>query len=314
MGVKQWELVETYGLQDQRQFHGSVDSSGKWVGEGEARGWPYGWPSVFYIAPHMIYAPEKVANGTREFYFSWEKRIVSYYRTNQWYQLQITINPGWAGASNGAVDWPYTQGFIEGVADDAVNAKAPGWIAAMHLTRYFQVITKLAQLANTNLPFDVPSSTEPNNLFANKGIQSKADLLFKLAPANLMDHATNQPIRYRLLDQIAPGVHVLFINGVISQYTTFFGMTKRSDYRLCDASNTSMGVPEPFAGQRFCLDKAKTPLPKDAQGQPYCYYPSNSTYTTEQFNSWGLLSAAKLGADPALIKPWADWSASVWPN
>ena len=314
MGVKQWELVETYGLQDQRAFHGSVDSNGKWVGEGEARGWPYGWPSVFYIAPHMIYAPEKAAMGTREFYFSWEKRVVSYYRTNQWYQLQVTINPGWTGASNGAVDWPYTQGFIEGVADDVVNEKAPNWIAAMHLARYFQIITKLAQLANTTLPFDVPSTSEPNNLFANKGIQSKADLLFKLAPANLMDHATNQPIRYRLLDQIGPGVHVLFVNGVISQYTTFFGMTKRSDYRLCDPSNTSMGTPEPFAGQRFCLDKAKTPLPKDAQGQRYCYYPANSTYTTEQFNTWGLLSAAKMGADPALIKPWADWSARVWPD
>jgi hypothetical protein len=314
MAVKQWELVETFGLQDQRSFHGSMDPNGKWQGEGETRGWPFGWPSVFYVAPHMIYAPEKTEKGTREFYFSWEKRLVSYYRTNQWYQLQETINPGWAGASNGAVDWPYTEGFIEGVVNELVAAKAPAWVSAAHLVRYFEAITKLSQLANTALPFDDPSATDPGNLFANRGIQSKADLLFKLAPARLLDRGTNQPTPYLLLDEIGPGAHLLFVNATVSLYSAFFAETTRDQYRICDPNNTSMGVPEPFAGQRFCVDKTRTPLPKDGNGQPYCYYPSNGTFTTEQFNSWGLMAATQLGADPTLVKPWADWSARMWPN
>jgi hypothetical protein len=99
----------------------------------------------------------------REFYFSWENQLISYYRTDAWYALQVTVNPGWAGASNGAIDWPYTEGFIIGLAKDLIAAKAPGWIAAAHLARFMEVITKLAQLANTNIPFNQPSPTDPTN-------------------------------------------------------------------------------------------------------------------------------------------------------
>ncbi len=89
MGVKQWELAHEYGLESSTSsFRGRKDASGRWVGEGEKRGWPFDWPSVFYMAPHMLYVDEQTPQGKREFYFSWEPRLTSYYRTNQWYRCR----------------------------------------------------------------------------------------------------------------------------------------------------------------------------------------------------------------------------------
>jgi hypothetical protein len=312
MGVKQWELVETYGLQDQRSFHGSVDTTGGWIGEGEARGWPFAWPSIFYLAPHMIYAPTATAKGTREFYFSWENRLVSYYRTDAWYALQVSINPGWPGASNGGIDWPYTQGFITGLADDLISAKAPQWITAAHLARYFQINAKLGQLANTDIPFDQPDPAAPTDLTRNKGLQSRADLLFKLSPATVMDFMVDQPTRFRLLDELAPGMYLMFVNAALSAYGALFFDTAPSQYRICDPNNMQMGVAEPFAGQRFCSDAARTALPVDAKGRPYCIYPSNVGLTTEQFSVWGVTMATQLGANPTLVQSWSTWNDKMW--
>jgi hypothetical protein len=313
MIIKQWELVESYGLQAQQTFHGSVDSSGKWVGQGEVRGWPYSWPSVFYVAPHMLYAPTQTSQGSRDFYFSWENRLVSYYRTDAWYALQVTVNPGWAGASNGPIDWPYTQGFIAGLADDLISAKAPGWITAAHMARYFEVNTKLAQLANTNIPFDQPNPSDPTNIYSNAGMQSKADLLFKLAPAVVMDPHAGQSGRFRTLDQIAPGTYVQFLNASIAAYGALYFGTTPGQFRVCDPSNMQMGTAEEYAGMRFCIDASRTPLPTDSNGKPYCPYPSNDGYTTEQFSVWGVTEATNEGADPGLVQSWNAWNNVMWP-
>jgi hypothetical protein len=312
MGVKQWEIVETYGLQDQQQFHGSVDGSGNWAGQGEARGYPYSWPTIFYLAPHMIYAPTSTPQGTREFYFSWENRLVSYYRTDAWYALQVTINPGWAGASNGGIDWPYTEGFITGLADDLITAKAPDWIAAAHLARYFEVNAKLFQLANTSISFNTPDPSDPTNIWKNSGLQSKADLLFKLSPAVVLDYHADQPTRFRLLDQIAPGTYLTLVNAAIAEYGTMFFGTSPGQYRICDPTNMQMGTNEQYAGQRFCSDAARRALPNDSNGQPYCPYPANDGFTTEQFSVYGVIAATKLGADPTLVQAWSAWNDKMW--
>jgi hypothetical protein len=311
MIVKQWELVESYGLQAQRTFHGSV-TNGTWVGQGELRGWPYSWPSVFYVAPHMLYSPTQTPKGSRDFYFSWENRLVSYYRTDAWYALQITVNPGWGGASNGAIDWPYTQGFIAGLADDLITANAPAWITAAHMARYFAVNTKLAQLANTNIPFDAPDPSNPTNIYDNRGLQSAADLLFKLSPAVMMDPRTGTAGRFRTLDQIAPGTYLQFLDGSIAVYGALYFGTTPGQYRVCDPNNTQMGGPEQYAGMRFCIDGSRTPLPTDSHGKPYCPYPSNAGYTTEQFSVWGALEAANEGADSSLVQSWNAWNDVMW--
>jgi hypothetical protein len=312
MGVKQWEIVESYGLQDQASFHGSVDSSGTWVGQGEARGWPYSWPSIFYLAPRLLYVP---TSGTaRASYFSWENGLTSYYRTNQWDQLQVSLNPGWAGASNGPIDWPNNMGFIQGLADDLIAANADGSIAATHLARFFLTSSKLSQLSNTDISFNTPDPSDPNNLDLNSGLQSKADLLYKLAPSILLDQSVSQPSRFRYLDQIGPGTYLEFVNGFVSSYDALFTGTSRSSYRICDPSNMQWGEPEQYAGTRFCIDAARTPLPLDAQGQPYCPYPADDGYTTEQYSVWGVMAARQLGVDPTLVQRWSNWNDLLWPN
>ena len=75
-----------------------------------------------------------------------------------------------------------------------------------------------------------------------------------------------------------------------------------------------MGTNEQYAGQRFCIDDGRTALPVDSKGQPYCPYPANDGYTTEQYSIWGVLAATQLGADPALVKTWSDWNDQMWPT
>ncbi len=314
MIVKQWELVHRFGLEDQAMLHGEKDENGQWVGEGEARGWPISWPSAFYVAPHMIHAPEQTDQGLRENYFAWEKRLISFYRTNQWYQLQMTINPGWAGSSNGPMDWPYHMGFTSGIVNDLIEAGAPGWVSAAHQARFQQIRVKLAQLANTDIPFDAPDVLEPDNLVKNQGHQSKAQLLFKLSPTTLLDWgpADNQKSPYRNLDLITPGLYLMLVNGTMALYNELYASTDPALYRRCDPNNTSLGAPEQKSGFRFCVDSARTPFPLNDQGQEYLPW-SWDGWTTEQYSVWGAQTAAALGADPARVQAWSDWNALVWP-
>jgi hypothetical protein len=313
MGVKQWELAHTHGLEGpQEVLHGSRNSNGQWVGVGEKRGWPFSWPSVFYMAPHILYVP---VNG-RENYFSWEPRLVSFYRTNQWYQLQMTVNPGWPGASEGPMDWPYHMGFTTAVVDDLMTAKAPAAVSASHLARYFQVRTKLAQLANTNLPFNVPDPTDPTNLFKNKGLQSKADLAnHKLGIGEVVDRGPDdwEKTRFRQLDSVTPGLHLMFINSSISLYNTMYANTTYEQWRRCDPNAMFGTESEIKSGFRFCLDAKRTPLPLNDKGQPHLVG-GWVDWTTEQYTSWSVISARNHGAEAQRLKTFSDWTTKMWPN
>jgi hypothetical protein len=112
---------------------------------------------------------------------------------------------------------------------------------------------------------------------------------------------------------MAPGAYLIFVNGSIALYNSLYASTVRSQYRICDPNNTQMGTAEQFAGQRFCIDAGKTPLPTDSKGRPYCPYPANDGYTTQQYSVWGVMQAQQLGADPALIETWSDWVTLMWP-
>jgi hypothetical protein len=317
MIVQQWALAHTFGLEgDQTQTAGYKDETTKqWVGEGDVRGWTYRWPSLFYVAPHIIHAPEGTGDQHRENYFAWEKPLDSFYRTNQWYQLQMTVNPGFPGASRGAMDWPYHLGFTEAVVDALRDGKLPARVSAAHLLRFFQVRTKLSQLANTDLPFDAPDPNDPSNLHRNGGIQSKADLLNKLSPTGVLPKRLNElnQNRYVDLDSILPGLHLLMLNGSISLYNSFFAGSDVSTFRKCDPNNTSLGGPEQKSGFRFCVDAQRTPLPLDDQGQQYLPW-SWDQWTTEQYATWGVMASQALGAEPARLATWDAWNQSVWPQ
>jgi len=313
MGVKQWELAHTYGLEGQQgQLHGSRNASNQWVGVGEKRGWPFSWPSAFYMAPHMLFVPQ----GGRDNYFSWEPRLVSFYRTNQWYQLQMTINPGWPGASMGPMDWPYHMGFTTAVVDDLITAKAPGPVSAMHLARYFQVRTKLAQLANTSLPFNLPDPSDPNNLFKNQGIQSKADLAnHKLGVGEVVDRGPEdwERSRFRQLDTVTPGLHLMFINSSISLYNKLYADTTYDQWRRCDPNGRFGDELETKSGFRFCLDPLRTPLLLNSKGQQHLVG-GWVDWTTEQYTTWSVISARNHGAEAQRLKVISDWTNRMWPN
>ncbi|HEY1398622.1 hypothetical protein, partial [Roseateles sp.] len=315
MGVKQWELAHEYGLEGPAPwFRGKKDASGKWVGEGEKRGWPFSWPSVFYMAPHMLYVDEQTPQGKREFYFSWEPRLTSYYRTNQWYQLQMTVNPGWSGASEGPMDWPYHMGFTTAVVDDLMTAKAPSQVSASHLARYFQVRTKLAQLANTNLSFNKPDPAAPTDLFRNEGHRSRASLaIHKLGVGEVVDRGPEswEKSRFRLLDDVTPGLHLMFINSSMSLYNAMYATTTYEQWRRCDPNALFGSEPEIKSGFRFCLDAKRTPLPLNSKGQPHLVG-GWVDWTSEQYITWSVISARNHGAEAQRLKTFSDWSGRMW--
>jgi hypothetical protein len=131
-------------------------------------------------------------------------------------------------------------------------------------------------------------------------------------PSTILDFQSDQPTRFRLLDQIAPGTYLALVNASIAEYGAMFFGTSPGQYRICDPNNMQMGTNEPYAGQRFCSDAARTPLPNDSNGQPYCPYPSNDGFTTEQFSVYGVIAATKLGADPSLVQSWSAWNDKMW--
>ncbi|ARN19008.1 hypothetical protein A4W93_03225 [Piscinibacter gummiphilus] len=310
MGVKQWELAHTHGLEGRQDWLHGTRNGNQWTGVGEARGWPFSWPSVFYMAPHILYVP---ANG-RENYFSWEPRLVSFYRTNQWYQLQMTVNPGWPGASEGPMDWPYHLGFTTAVVDDLMAAKAPEAVSATHLARYFQVRTKLAQLANTDLPFNQPDPAAPTDLFRNKGHQSRASLaIHKLGVGEVVDRGPEswEKTRFRLLDSVTPGLHLMFVNSSISLYNTLYATTTYEQWRRCDPNVLFGSDPEPKSGFRFCLDAKRTPLPTTSQGKPHLVG-GWVDWTGEQYITWSVLSARNHGAETQRLKTFSDWADRMW--
>jgi hypothetical protein len=117
--VKQWELSQASHLEgDQHSFISELATDGTWKGRGEAHGWPFNTPGPFYLAPHVLYQTEYNPNGSvkRNLVLGWEANEItaSYYRTNQWYQLQMTLNLGaQSGWVNYPMDWPYLTGFDE---------------------------------------------------------------------------------------------------------------------------------------------------------------------------------------------------------
>jgi len=318
--VKQWELAQEYQLEgNQRWFIGDKDkATGAWKGRGEARGWPFNTVSLFYLAPHMVYQEDKDGSGriTREWYTAWEAGNVtaSFYRSNQWYQLQMTVNPG--GQSdwvNFPMDWPYLTEFDHYIALRLGDASAAERAAkAGHYIRLLQARIKSAQYVSNDLPL-----YDPNEPFLpnNRGRYGRAQVVKHLAVSNYLDNANRDGVnrsRFQFLDDLAPGLYVKVVNGAIRQFTGLYAAYPASAWRRCDPANTDLGEPENISGFRFCLDQTRTPLGTYANGDRFMV--SNALYqtTTEQTEQYGLWQARRIGADPARIKVWQEWADAVW--
>jgi hypothetical protein len=315
--VKQWEMAQDYSLEGNQQwFIGAKNAStGAWKGRGEAHGWPYNSMSLFYLAPHMMYQEDP---GSREWILAWEadNKVASYYRSNQWYQLQMTVNPGaqsdWV---NFPMDWPYLTAFDDYLGQ-LVGEATPAAKAAqnVHYLRILQARIKEAQYANNDITLYDP--TEPN-LVNNRGRYGRAQILKHIGVYTFLDNAVPEGVgrsKFSVLDDVSPGLYLKVVNGAIQQFNQVYAVTSPAAWRRCDPNTTMLNLePEPVAGFRYCLDQAKKPLGTFSDGTHYMNWNANYQITTEQNEQYGLWKATQLGAEPARLKVWRDWSNAVWP-
>jgi hypothetical protein len=319
--VKQWELAQDFALEGNQQwFIGAIDpASGAWRGRGEAHGWPFNSVSAFFLAPHMIYQTDTDITGkvTREWINAWEvdNVVASYYRSNQWYQLQMSLNPG--GQSdwvNFPMDWPYLTAFDDYLAQKVGNA-TPAARAAQnaHYVRLLQARIKSAQYVNNGITLYDPN--EPN-LVNNRGRYGRGQVAKHLSTTNFLDNANRDgvnPTKFAFLDDIQAGLYLKVVNGSIAQFNALYVSQPLSNWRRCDPVNTMLGEPENVAGFRYCLDAGKTALGTYADGTRFMT--SNALYqvTTEQAEQYGVWKATQLGAEPVRLKVWRDWVSAAWP-
>ncbi|WP_423199111.1 MULTISPECIES: hypothetical protein [unclassified Cupriavidus] len=321
--IRQWDWAQAYGLEEnQPWFIGDYDAgTNTWKGRGEKRGWPFNTVSAFYLAPHMLYQADADSSGrvTREWYMAWEanNKVGSYYRTNIWYQLQLSLNPGaqsdWV---NFPMDWPYLTGFDEVLAN-AIGTAGPAEKNASMLStaRLLQAHIKAAQYVNNAIPLYV--STDTGSLINNRGRYGRAQTLKHLTPTQMMDKATvnfgTAITRFSGLDELAPGLYLKVLNGEIRQFNTLYTDTDPAAWRRCDPANTDLGESEPTAGFAFCVDRSQQPLAVSPRGG---YAMNTDMYARppqEQLQQYGIWKATQLGADPARVQKWSDWTRRIWP-
>jgi hypothetical protein len=319
--VKQWELAQDYALEGNQQwFIGEKDAAtGAWKGRGEAHGWPFNSVSAFFLAPHMIYQTDTDSAGkvTREWVNAWETDniVASYYRSNQWYQLQMSLNPGGqSGWVNFPMDWPYLTAFDDYIAQK-VGSDTPAARAAQnaHYVRLLQARIKSAQYVNNAIPLYDPNQPD---LFANAGRYGRGQVAKHLTTTNYLDNANRDGVnktKYAFLDDVQAGMYMKVVNGSIAQFNSLYVTQPLSAWRRCDPNNTQLGEPENVAGFRYCLDVSKTALGTYADGTRFMN--SNALYqvTTEQAEQYGVWKATQLGAEPNRLKVWSDWVKAAWP-
>ncbi|QRO01885.1 hypothetical protein JRI60_24140 [Archangium violaceum] len=319
--IKQWEWAHTHGLEGNQQwFIGDFNAATRtWRGRGEVRGWPFNTVSVFFLAPHMLYQADETSTGkvTREWYLAWERSNIvgSYYRTNAWYQMQVSINPGAQGDwVNFSVDWPYLTGFDE-LLSASVGTSTPAHANAAFLSdiRLLQARIKSAQYVNNDIPLYVPTQT--GSLIDNRGRFGRAQTLKHLTPTNFMDQATTQGTSktpFSKLDQLQPGLYLKVLNGAMNQFNVLYTDTEPANWRRCDPANTELGESEPYAGFAFCVDQTRNPLAQPAPGN-FVMNAVNGRVTAEQSQQYGIWKATQLGADAQRIQKWREWTSRLWP-
>ncbi|MBB3194093.1 RICIN domain-containing protein [Roseateles terrae] len=319
--VQQWEWAQRYGLEgDQRWFIGDYDATTKtWTGRGEARGWPFNTVSAFYLAPHMVYQSDVDSSGkvTREWILAWEtgNKAGSYYRTNAWYQAQVTINPGAQGDwVNYSVDWPYLTGFDQYLSE-LLGSATPAQATASMLSdiRLLQARIKSAQFVNNRIPLYVASDTR--SIIDNRGRFSRAQVLKHLAPSNFMETATTQGnggTPFVKLDQLQAGLYLKVLNGAFRQFNQVYATTDPAAWRRCDPNNMDLGEPEPTAGFAFCLDRSKRSLVA-LSGGLYAMNSENYRTTAEQKLQFSVWKGNRLGVEASRVNTLNDWVQRAWP-
>ncbi|WP_085484198.1 hypothetical protein [Paraburkholderia susongensis] len=108
-GTAQWQLLKSWELAQDFALEQNCPTA--WVNEEKApkpekRGWCGYWRFVFNVSPHILNFP--IDNNM------FGSAVGQYVKSNQWYYLQILLNPG-SGAHNVQmpVDWQYAYGLLD---------------------------------------------------------------------------------------------------------------------------------------------------------------------------------------------------------
>ncbi len=324
--VKQWELAQDFWLEgNQKWFIGTKDpTSGAWKGRGEAHGWPFNSVSLFSLAPHIDYQADTDSAGrvTREVYRAWEadNQIGSHYQTNQWYQLQLTLNSGAkSGIHNYPMDWPYLTAFDAGLAQMVGSATATAKaVASPSYVRLLEGKIKAAQHVNTDTVLYDPKIP----LISNPGRLSRANFIIILNATDTMPlemlHTESNKKEMRasinaFMDDLSPGLSLKVLNGTIHMNNLLYTDTEPSAWRRCDPTNMELlGSSESYTHWRFCLDKTRIPLGKNPDASYYVHRTPNG-WTTVESQEYGVWKATQLGAEPVRLKKWSDWVNKAWP-
>lgn len=150
----------------------------------------------------------------------------------------------------------------------------------------------------------------------NQGRYSRAitpQHLYPLHVLDFVDQGASFKMEFHLLDELAPGLYVKVVNGSVRLFNTLITTTNPADWRRCDPNYMSGGIPEPWAGFRYCLDQKRVPLGQSSPGV-YCMNTAyGETATLEQALQYTIWKSQQLGADPARIKVLSDWFNSAIP-
>ncbi|MEP6633026.1 MAG: hypothetical protein ABJA62_02345 [Luteimonas sp.] len=158
LSVKQWEIVQEHGLETESQRLGTNVCAGRCINASEARGWGTSEQNVFFRAAHFT--------GFDSARFRDENELVSTYGTTVWYQLQLTINPGYRVSQPS--HFPYVSHWIEELQTQSNQNQA---------FRFWADMIKMRQL-QTNGAYGVENgldlrTAQPVFLYSNFGAQTR---------------------------------------------------------------------------------------------------------------------------------------------
>jgi hypothetical protein len=339
---REWFLSQQYSLEDNQAYLEGVAVNGQWVTSGEKRGWPWRTFSAFYNAPHVDYdafGPD----GTRytpDESFTWNvaQPVADLVHSNQWYQLQMTLNSGARGPnSNYPMDWGYQTYQNMKVATSLAFGTRPipgPWgkypdVALDQFVLNLETLVKLAQYVDNAIPINEPSPSQPANYWADpqwgaaNGAEAGRAFMERqyLNPTYLMSYTLETPSNWTILDKIQNGLFVMALNASISMYNNLYASSQYGDWARCAPYDQNLpDSQQPYDPNAqywgvyvngFCLDQERNTPHVDSQGRPTLA--NQSGITRSQMALYGIQAATSLGADPARVATWQAWVDRVWP-
>jgi cytochrome c553 len=287
LAVKNWEVFQTYGLED---------DTPKLYPYGEKRGWFGKERNVFEVASH------RSANNGQN--FSYQTTALGSYHSSAWYHLQMILNAGnrdphiWFPQ-----DWFYTPMFI------ALNSRDNGQPlpllnTAMHIKMYQnldrtgpdgQGENLVASEGGWWLPFVTPWRFESTLGWEDSDLWSDT----------ISPDGTAKGFPWTLLDGYESGLRLKVTNELLRQF-----LTKMKSYPISTLER--QGDPSEPGNDRF--EHSDYVVPTDIPTDNDCYYscPGESYQARDIYRA--LVRFREMGVDADLRGELIDYMQQLFPN